>query len=225
MRKTNAVNDKTMRCSVCNKPLIIKGTARMETLVDHVCNPNREIPLSDKYVCSDVHCVTHGVVFWDYDGETFTEHDKYEDYKRIKYILDESSAMNSLSREISLSLKKKVKSIYLKDYRVDFETTHLYDRADKIIDTHRGIVVNQLDKSMGGYIKMMGLSMLKYDVKSFFHHYKMQYGLIKLVNERLEWKNCEDNEFWRKFAIWWMPKVLRILQTKFITKLTKIQVK
>ena len=61
-----------MRCPVCESHLIVTGQARIETLAEHVCDPNGTPSLKDKYECSYKGCLSQGNIFWNEYGELYS---------------------------------------------------------------------------------------------------------------------------------------------------------
>lgn len=90
-----------MECPKCKAQLIVSGQARLETLLEHVSDPNGTPSLKDKYVCSNADCVCnkHNVC-WNSDGET------YGGYKLFGS--DElTSPYGTLERRLEIEIYKK----------------------------------------------------------------------------------------------------------------------
>jgi len=60
-----------MKCPKCKTELIISGQERLQTLSEHVSNPNNEPSLKDKYICINTSCLCYNNVCWNDDGETY----------------------------------------------------------------------------------------------------------------------------------------------------------
>jgi hypothetical protein len=65
-----------MRCPVCKGEIQITGQERLETLIEHVCDPNGEVGFKDKYECLNKTCPAIGKIFWNSYGERYGELDK-----------------------------------------------------------------------------------------------------------------------------------------------------
>lgn len=65
-----------MECPICGSKLILgTGTKKYETLSDHVCDPNNDVPDRPYFVCPNDRCKLHGNSFWDDYGEYYTDLD------------------------------------------------------------------------------------------------------------------------------------------------------
>ena len=63
---------RTMLCPLCKAELIVKGQALLVTLDEHICAPNDEVCLKDRYVCSNESCTSHlHGICWNEDGENY----------------------------------------------------------------------------------------------------------------------------------------------------------
>lgn len=55
-------------CPVCRERLVVTGKARLETLDEHVSDPNGTPALKIKYECSNEECATHKKLMWEEGG-------------------------------------------------------------------------------------------------------------------------------------------------------------
>jgi len=106
-------------CPVCFNKLIVSGQERLETLSEHVCDPNETPSLKDKYICSKNGCVTRLYdCCWNDYGEYYGGIKKIDenkdDYSDNSYHLDHEvflngiyDAINSGSRESSVNISGK----------------------------------------------------------------------------------------------------------------------
>lgn len=81
-------NKKPLKCPFCKQVLTVGEKQRYETLIDHVCNPNREnYPLRETFVCT---CQESNYGFWDDWGDWYCR--EYRGYRGTKR---STSAINS----------------------------------------------------------------------------------------------------------------------------------
>jgi hypothetical protein len=65
---------------LCQKRLVCIGIKRIETIDEHVTNPNGDGLDQDTYACGDKDCRSHGIVFYDSEGGLYVD-----DYDEFKY--------------------------------------------------------------------------------------------------------------------------------------------
>lgn len=98
-----------MFCPVCKKALVVWKKLRMESVVDHVGDPNGVPPLMEAYRCPDPLCITRkNFIFWNYEGELFS--DKYissEDMRSIKFIAGNDAPFGTFQRKMNVEIYKK----------------------------------------------------------------------------------------------------------------------
>jgi len=194
----------TMLCPVCKSKLISSGQAKMETLDMHVCNPNAEPPLSNKWVCSNTDCITTNVCFWDFEGEgPFV--DAYDEYKKIKFIDGNNAPFGSWWRSMTGAdlLRKKITLIKIKKFWMEMTVDYDVNNDGIPGKSHRKIDCYWHDGEY--YIMMMGWKMIKFQAKGFIKACKS--GKIKDYVDEHTREATGNTEYWRKFGAWWMPKV------------------
>jgi len=96
-----------MKCPSCKSELIVSGQARLETVCEHVSNPNGIPSLKDKYICSDIDCETHNYgVCWNSGGE------KYSEYPDNSIYADNNDApFGSFQRKLNIEIYKDDENI------------------------------------------------------------------------------------------------------------------
>jgi len=61
-----------MKCPVCKAELYIKEQLPLETLSEHVCDPDGIVSNKNAYSCSNVNCYSHSCdCVWNSDGEIY----------------------------------------------------------------------------------------------------------------------------------------------------------
>lgn len=95
----------TKRCPICTVELISGEHKRYETLSDHVCNPNGDLPERETYVCRNTGCDAYwDQLFWDYEGHGPYNSDFGQSYK---YIDGNPCVIPSFSRKLYAEIYDK----------------------------------------------------------------------------------------------------------------------
>ena len=105
-----------MKCPACKAELIPYKKLRLETLDEHISNPNGEISIKQAVCCSNKECQTIGtkgpIVFWNEDvfnmgGELYVSHEyDYPLHTRIKYIDNNNAPFGSFERQSNVECRK-----------------------------------------------------------------------------------------------------------------------
>ena len=201
-----------MHCSICNAVLIVNGQARLETLDEHVCQPNEEVCLKDKYVCSNADCLAnkHGIC-WNYQGDMYggTELWVSKESKQI-FIDGLTSAIPSNARkdeaEEGYSHRIQPKTIFkTKKWHYTWEYQKTCDEDGKTLKVHRRLQIWQKD-DVGRWVSYISsYKMIKYCIWSF--HTKRKWDRESQLDEymtRASWKKNGKREFYRVFAAWYV---------------------
>ena len=88
-----------MECPACHTVLAKGEMLQMQTLVEHVLNPNGEPSWKQSFHCPNASCPTFEVEYWNEFGETYT-HDFLKS-REICYIDNNRSPFNSFERELN----------------------------------------------------------------------------------------------------------------------------
>jgi len=110
-----------MKCPVCKTELVVWKQLRLETLSDHVFDPNgeQEIPLSDAYRCPSPFCCTNvggkagemyePRVFWNSNGDLYSNGTS----KDIPFVDNNNAPFGSLNRRLNVEIYKKDENKHL----------------------------------------------------------------------------------------------------------------
>lgn len=98
-----------MLCPCCKAPLEESGLERLETIEEHVCDPNGIPSMKMGYRCSDATCLTrkHNVI-WNEGGERYgglSDNNELLDEK--SFIDGNDSPFGTLSRKLNVEIYKK----------------------------------------------------------------------------------------------------------------------
>lgn len=133
----NPPKNKPHRCPKCKSELIIDGQARMQSLIDHVTDPNGDVPLSNRWVCPNEKCQLHSIAFWNSDGAYYLYTNGPTDFKDAYRLIRKipMEALNSPARIWYISSK----TIYVAIPFIPFVSINLLIltpvvMGDKVID-------------------------------------------------------------------------------------------
>lgn len=107
-------------CPICKKSLIFGGRSHLETLDEHVCDPNGRTSKKDYYKCSDESCSGNKMKWLD-SGEG-----PYADWgliKESKFIKNNSSPFNTFHRAMNASREKTLLRFGIKKFEILFQIT------------------------------------------------------------------------------------------------------
>lgn len=111
MFNTNEIME--MYCPVCKERLYITGKARMETLSEHVENVE-VISKKDKYECLNDKCQAYNKVFWNFNGETYTNRQfGFFILDEIDFINGNNAPFGSFQRKMNVEILKHDEDFYL----------------------------------------------------------------------------------------------------------------
>lgn len=200
-----------MECPYCFHELIIVGQARLQTLEEHVSNPNGKVSLKDKYSCSNNICETHKYgVYWNEYGEKYSQ--KYEN--KLRYIDNNDAPFGSLERKLNVEISKKDENIHWRfgKYHLELDWKYKSNFNGDILSkkpTFKLWINNTL------YIS--GIRMLIFMIKSHYQNPKFRIG--EDYNKDFEYPKYHNmkQDWWR----WAAPWVLRIIDYKNYSKLQK----
>lgn len=210
-----------MQCPVCRKTLVVWKNLRLETLGEHVCDPNGEIAEKPALRCPDENCATRKVgCIWDnvegglfYEGKFLTTEEK----DAVPFIDGISAPFGSFDRGWATAKKAEAKANkklftfpkwfpgVLSEMEVHTAWTFQADDQGKITSRHFGLNWLRLD-IRGGYRARIyhnwGMSMLIYCIKS---NYRLWKNLRKNPKDTYARRDLESNvkqKDWHK-PEWW----------------------
>jgi hypothetical protein len=191
-----------MKCPVCKTELVVWKQLRLETLSDHVLDPNgeQELPLSDAYSCPNTkNCpctLADGgpVVFWNGDG------DLYGNSIGLPFIDNNNAPFGSLSRRLNVEIYKKDENKLLftipcwplKGWKVRSKYSYQSNEDGDILRRkfHLEWITND------GVYHIWGIKMLMFSLKETWKNWKegCNHNLKRSV-EQASWPRAE---WWRK---------------------------
>jgi len=101
---------KKMLCPCCKSPLEEGGMKPLETLEEHVCDPNGPVSHKMSYRCSDPKCLTHKFnIIWNSNGERYGGWDKdwKEKFDDRNFIGENDAPFGTHCRKMNVEISKR----------------------------------------------------------------------------------------------------------------------
>jgi len=192
----------TLKCPICKSNLFISGKARLQTLDEHVFDPNGEVSLKDVYSCVSLECDSHAFeVVWSKDGEMYAR-------KFIPspiFINNNSAPFGTLMRKINVEIYKNDENLHLRFSKYHLELVWKY-KAD-----FDGNVLSKRPTFklwINNILYVSGISMFVYSIK--LHYWRLRSADEKRSDFDYPKYDYEKKDWWR----WAVPFVLRIADYK-----------
>jgi len=196
--------EKQMKCPRCKSDLVQGKDMPLETLSEHVCDPNGTPCMKPSYHCSNPNCEAgHEHVIWDQDGETYGGRD-------IKWIDDNNAPFGSFQRKCNVEIYKKDENYQLcripcwplKDWKVKVNYYYGSNEDGDILSRKAGLewITNE------GVWYIWGTSMLRFGLSQIYRDWKtlrsnpndefVKGDLIEYVERAKD----KDAQWWRKLS-------------------------
>lgn len=101
-----------MLCPICKSVLVVTGQERLETLDEHVCDPNGEVCLKDKYECVNKRCSAYNRIMWEEGGDLYWK-GEWSRKEYFNFIDRNESPFGSFSRQMNIEIYKKDENFLL----------------------------------------------------------------------------------------------------------------
>ena len=206
-----------MLCPICRTELIVTGQERLETLSEHVCDPNGEPSLKDKYECPNRECVAFGELCWNDWGERYGGGFNFPEEL---FIYKNDAPFGSFQRKANVEIGKHDEDHPLFGLetrwgliRVVYKYTSNTD--GDILSRKRTYEIWSKDRGgIGYYVHPLGIHMLIFCIKDF--HRKLKQG--RLDKEDL-YPRVWDKRWWKKLSCWYSRMFLRTFRKDIAKKL------
>ena len=197
---------KDFRCPVCYDELKVTGQARLETLNEHISDPNGTSSMKDKYECVNVGCLAFiHKAFWNEDGEYYIR-----DFKaKIDFIADNNAPFGSSQRQMNVEIYKKDENYILLNlyyFKIKVKFDYKSNENGSILKRKRRFLILKRDKI--GWVLWLSpikmflfhLSQFKRDLKQLNNKLSYEYKLTLVRGLKREYFNDIDKRFYRKMA-------------------------
>ena len=203
---------KELLCPICRFPLFVNGQARLETLVEHVCGPDQEVALKDKYQCSNESCEAFkDSLVWTENGEYFGAFNRDISFRKCYAFIDNNDApFNSFQRATNVKVSKKDENKTLFEifgFKVDKEYTYDADTNGNIIS--RKWKLKYWIKENSGYRNYIpGIHMFFFCLRSFKEkreRWEKNKPNIYIRSELHDvfFPKREDKRWWKHLSTWY----------------------
>lgn len=199
-----------MLCPACRTRLIVTGQARLETLSEHVCDPNGTPSMKDKYECPNVTCATQGQDCWDEWGGHYCEDFR----KKTKFIEDNAGPFGSIERKINVEVYKKDENFdLLKLGRFRFHLKYNYEANEdgQVLSRKRKVEMWVKDKDgIGEVLYISGLRMFFHRIGEFHRALKRSDAMkLSELTDKDNWRN--QRQWWRVLSCFYARTIVRML--------------
>ena len=194
-----------MKCPCCRSELVEGEMLRLETLEEHVCDPNGEPSLKQSYYCSNPNCPTvPAKIYWNYMGE------RYNDSSEVQWIDYNDAPLGSFQRKCNVEIYKKDENHLLctipcwplKGWRVKAIYSYTSNENGDILSRIRKLewITNE------GIIHIWGISMLWYSIREIWRDWKLvrknpSNNIAKIhIESYLDRANYPRAQWWRKWS-------------------------
>lgn len=190
-------------CPSCRADLFVTGQERLETLEEHVCNPNGIPSMKNTRECINPRCPTRGVVFWSEDGEMFVEdYDKYSQLKKLLFIDGNSGPFGTPHRKLLAENKEDENYPLFELFGWMFKVVFSYQADDdgKILKRRRRLEIWRRERH-GYTLYVSGIRMFIFSIRQFHGHLGglkdgCPWKLHELRRDLLP-EACARSEWWR----------------------------
>jgi hypothetical protein len=196
-----------MKCPVCKSDLNRGKDLHLETLDEHILQPNNKPSLKASYHCINTKCYeyTHDVV-WDEYGDRYGGYRGMDDY--IPWIDNNDAPFGSIQRKINVEVYKDDENFLLctipiwplKGWQIRVKFFYKSDEDGTILKRNRKFEWIRPD----GCYHIWGLNMLIYSCKKSFNDWKIvrkdphnDWAREELENA-IKRGSCKNAEWWRK---------------------------
>jgi len=202
-----------MNCPVCKNELVIWKRLHLETLNEHVCNPNGFPSLKNAFRCPAKSCdANFGIlnsaseerlyeprVIWNEDGDLYS-FDRISDTDTISFINNNNAPFGSFQRQMNVEIYKKDENKLLfkfscwplKGWKVYSRYSYESNRNGDILERH--LHFNWITNE--GVWHTWGYRMLLFSLQRTWNDYK--FGRCDSLKDSIKRGAWPRAEWWRK---------------------------
>ena len=214
-----------MKCPSCESELVVIGQARLETICEHVCDPNGIPSMKNEYKCSNISCDTHLLnISWNKEGELYCG--VYDSNIDICYIGDNDGPFGTISRRFNVELYKngvKDKTELFEVFGYKFTIRHKYtaDEDGNVLSKGYKLEIWRRDKEGRYYTSWTsGFMMIFYKIRRFNQDWKFLKDVMtdktriyepsvysRMIESVEGHYTSYDKRWWSLFSIWIMKNL------------------
>jgi len=206
-----------MLCPSCRTELIVTGQARLETLDEHVTNPNGIPSLKDKYICPNEDCAIAHNSFWDEWGGHYCEdfRESSELQKAGHFIDNNTGPFGSWERKSNVEIYKKDENYdFGRIGRFRFHKCYSYeaDEDGNILKRRWRVQIWKRDNRLGmDTLHIPGIKMLFFSIGQFHRERKWK-DTPGILDSNTSFRR--RGEWWRRLAYWYAVAVTKVSPVK-----------
>lgn len=197
--------DVVMKCPCCRTELIVKRQMRLETLEEHVCNPNGEPSLKNAYECSNRDCPSvPPALVWDEFGSLYVTGKDFYTSKGIPFINNNNAPFGSFERRWNVERDDIRNGSFiipcwpLKGWSVHFYCHRLADENGDVIAKKHYLCWVRPD----GYRHIWGIHMFVFCLRGTLKNWKELRRNPASIWSRKELQTSVEQLHWAQ-AEWW----------------------
>jgi hypothetical protein len=207
-----------MKCPICKSELLVTGQEHLETLNEHVSNPNDEPSLKNKYECLNERCESREKLIWNEDGDLYHQHvyeNGYDFNEKYSFIDGNDGAFGSFARRVNVEIYKKDENFLLCTlFGRKIFIKYLYKSNDDGDILKRTWKFEILRKNGSFYIS--GWRMLIHMIRTFHKNsYERFDNPERFESEYLELRDWQKKNWWRRVASWYARAYLFLAGSSF----------
>ena len=206
------IDSNNFRCPFCKSKLIIGNKERVQTLNDHVSDPNGGGSVQNMYICSNNECKANDDNFkikWDWGGDRYTFGHDYigvENFVKTSAINKNDAPFGTSMRKINVEIyKKNLKDNYINLYPSKFTFNWGFKIENLYFSDYEGNVIKRKFKLVllhNDTIYISGVKMLIFVLTNYFKDRKSmrKFNSISGAVHVLDSFNPPswDRRWWRK---------------------------
>ena len=195
-----------MKCPVCKTELAPGEMLRLETLEEHVCDPNAEPALKQSYHCSNPDCSAEGSgIIWNRNGERYGA-------GKLEWIDGNDAPFGSFERKMKVEIYKTDENYFLgtipcwplKGWRVKVVYNYKSNEDGDILKRRARLEWHRPERDGMYAIHIWGIRMLRHGFSEIWREWRAvrknpsniwAKRRIEGYLKRAEWR---DAEWWRK---------------------------
>ena len=214
-----------MLCPACRNELIITGQEQLETLDEHICNPNGEVSFKDTYECLNKDCQTFQIAMWGPDGELYSNYSRnlsdeefskiHNQFKNIKYIDNNSGPFGTFERQLNVEIRKHDEDhplFGIKTERGYIQVKYLYksNKNGDILSKKRSYEIWLKKKDLSGLtLYISGIRMFLYMIR----HFRSKLACKTILDSEDIYPSSWDKRWWKHSALWCCRLYLKVFKS------------
>ena len=197
-----------MRCPICKTELIVTGQERLQTLGEHVGDPDGVPSFKDTHQCPNKECEAckDGLVWDDYGSFYSYIREDIPYGKKYEFIDGNDGAFGSFQRESNVTNGKHDEDfVLLSLYKIKFKVQYLYEaNQDGEILSRKAKIFTYYRQGYGWCQYISGIHMFFYCLSCFKRLLKRERNQYTIAELRGNFENSWDKRWWKRLFVWYI---------------------